>query len=76
MDYNEITRDNSTVEREDDNQPLIENNEIQSSFWFRLLLLCKKRWKLLLSVLFTLIIGTSILIILFGLPSHSKGMLQ
>ena len=62
MGHNEITGDNSDVECEEDNQPLIEDNESQSYFWFRLLLLCKKRWKLLLSVLLTLVIGTSILI--------------
>ena len=51
---------------EEDDQPLIEDNALfvlsQSPFWNRLLLLCKKRWKLLLSVLLTLVIGTSILI--------------
>jgi hypothetical protein len=56
----------SIEEYEEDNQPLIEDNALfvpsQSPFWIRLLLLCKKRWKLLLSVLLTLIIGTSILI--------------
>ena len=70
MGHNEITGDNSDVECEEDNQPLIEDNESQSYFWFRLLLLCKKRWKLLLSVLFALVIGTSILI---GY-TYNKGM--
>ena len=56
----------SDEECEEDDQHLIEDNALfvlsQSSFWIRLLLLCKKRWKLLLAVLLTLIIGTSILI--------------
>ena len=64
------TPDNSDEEREEDNQPLIEDNESQSPFWFRLLLLCKKRWKALLPVLLTLVIGTSILIGLFAVPPH------
>ena len=62
MGHNEITGDILDVEHENDNQPLIEDNDSQSHFWFRLLLLCKKRWKLLLFVLLTLIIGASILI--------------
>ena len=53
-----------------DNHPLIGNNESQSTFWFGLFLLCKKRWKILLPVLLTLVIGTSILIGLFCFPSH------
>ena len=69
------TPENSDVECEEDNRPLIEDNESQSSFWFTLLLLFKKRWKLLLPVLLTLVIGTSTLIGLFGVPSPSKGML-
>ena len=64
MGQNEITGGNSDVE------PLIEDNE--SHFWFRLLSLCKKRWKLLLPILLTLVIGTSILIGLF-VHSHSQG---
>ena len=67
------TPDNSDVECEEDNHPLIEDNEIQSSFWFTLLLLWKKSWKVLLPLLLTLVIGTSILIGLFGIPPHSKG---
>ena len=55
----------------EDNQPLIPL--IESHFWFRLLLLCKKRWKLLLPVLLTLVIVISILIGLFCVPSHSEG---
>ena len=57
----------------EDNRPLIPqsiNNESQSHFWSRPLL---KRWKLLLPVLLTLVIGISILIGLFGVPSHSEG---
>ena len=46
--------------------PLIEDNALfflcQSPFWSRLLLLCKKRWKILLFGFLTLIIGASILI--------------
>ena len=61
MGHNEMNGDNSDVECEEDNHPLIGNNESQSHFWFRLLLLVKKRWKLLF-VLLTLIIGASILI--------------
>ena len=56
----------SDEECEEDDQPLIEDNVLfvisQSPLWIRLLLLCKKRWKLLLAVLLTLVIGTSILI--------------
>ena len=70
MGHNEITGD---MRYEDDNQTLIGNNENQSHFWFRLLLLCKKRWKLLLPILLTLIIGTSILIGLLSVHSHSEG---
>ena len=55
----------SDDEYEEDDEPLIEDNSLfapsQSPF-LELLLLCKKRWKLLLSVLLTLLIGTSILI--------------
>ena len=58
----------SMEESEGDNQPLIEDNEIQSPFWFKILLLCKKRWKVLLPVLLTLVIGTSILIGLLCVP--------
>ena len=58
------TPDNSD-EDEDDNRPLIEDNESQS--------LCKKIWKILLPVLLILVIGTGILIGLFGVPPHSKG---
>ena len=58
----------SMEEDEGDNQPLIEDNEIQSPFWFKLLFLCKKRWKVLLPVLLTLVIGTSILIGLLCVP--------
>ena len=68
-----ITPDNSDDERDEDNQPIIGNNESQNNFWSRLLLVCKKRWKILLPVLLTLVIGTSILIGLVGIPSHSKG---
>ena len=56
----------SDDEYEEDGEPLIEDNGpfalSQSSFWIRRLSLCKKRWKLLLSVLLTLLIGTSVLI--------------
>jgi hypothetical protein len=58
----------SMEEGEEDNQPLIADDEIQSPFWFKLLLLCKKRWKVLLPVLLILIIGTSIMIGLFCVP--------
>ena len=58
----------------EDNRPLIpQSPESQSHFWSRLLLLCKKRWKLLLPVLLTLVIGISILIGLFCVHSHSEG---
>ena len=67
------TPDNSDVECEEDNHPLIEDDEIQSSFWFTLLLLWKKNGKVLLPLLLTLVIGTSILIGLFGINPHSKG---
>ena len=67
----------SDEECEEDDQPLIEDNTLlvlsQSPFWIRLLLLFKKRWKLLLPVFLTLVIGTSILIGLFGVPPHSEG---
>ena len=53
-------------ELEEDNYPLIENNESQS--------LCKERSKILLPILFALVISTNILIVLFGLPSCIKGM--
>ena len=53
-------------EREEDNHPLIEDNESQS--------LCKERSKILLPILLALVIGTNILIVLFGLPSRIKGM--
>ena len=59
------TPDNSDEECEEDNHPLIEDNALfvsQSPFWNRLLLLCKKRWKLLMFVLLALIIGASVLI--------------
>ena len=57
------TPDNSDEEHEEDNHPLIEDNvRSQSPYLITLLLLCKKRWKLLLSVLLALIIGASILI--------------
>ena len=66
----------SDEECEEDDQPLIEDNALfvlsQSPFWIRLLLLCKKRWKLLLAVLSLLVIVTSILIVMF-MP-HSQGM--
>ena len=62
MGHNEITGDNSDVECEEDNHPLIGNNESQSHVWSRLFLLFKKRWKLFLFVLLTLIIGASILV--------------
>ena len=56
----------SDEECEEDDQPLINDNALfvlsQSPFWIRLLLLCKKRWKLLLAVFLTLVIGTSITI--------------
>ena len=71
MGHNEMNGDNSDVECEEDNHPLIGNNESQSTFWFGLFLLCKERWKILLPVLLTLVIGTSILIGLFGVPSHT-----
>ena len=64
------TPDNSDEEHEEDHQPLIEDIEVQRNLWFRLLLLCKKRWKALLPVLLTLVIGTSILIGLFAVPPH------
>ena len=70
MGNNEITLDNADDVFEEENQPLIENNESHSHFWFRLLLLCKKRWKVLLAVFLTLVIGTSILIGLVCVPSH------
>ena len=57
----------SIEECEEDNHPLIEDNEIQSPLWSRL---CKK---ILLLVLLIMVIGSSILIGLFGIPSHSKG---
>ena len=69
MGNNETNLDNGDVECEEENQPLIENNESPGHFWFRLHLLCKKKWKVLL-VLLTLVIGTSILIGLFCVPSH------
>ena len=46
-------------EREEDNYPLIDDNRS----------LCKERSKIL-----ALVIGTNILIVLFGLPSRIKGM--
>ena len=56
----------SDDEYEEDDEPLIEDNSLfalsQSPFWIRLLLLCKKRWKLLLSVLLTLLIKVCVLI--------------
>ena len=57
----------SDEECEEDDQQLIEDDAlvvfIHSSFWIRLLLLCKKRWKLvLLAVFLVLVIGTSIFI--------------
>ena len=54
----------------EDNQPLIPQS---INNWSRLLLLCTKRWKLLLPVLLTLVIGIGILIGLFGVPFHSEG---
>ena len=69
MGNNETNLDNADVECEEENQTLIENNESPGHFWFRLHLLCKKKWKVLL-VLLTLVIGTSILIGLFCVPSH------
>ena len=69
MGNNETNLDNADVECEEENQPLIENNASPGHFWFRLHLLCKKKWKVLL-VLLTLVIGTSILIGLFCVPSH------
>ena len=56
----------SDEECEEDDQPLIEDNALfvisQSPFWIQVLFLCKKRWKLKLAVLLTLVIGASILI--------------
>ena len=51
-------------EREEDNYPLIDDNRS----------LCKERSKILLPILLALVIGTNILIVLFGLPSRIKGM--
>ena len=65
MGYNEITLDNADDVFEEENQPLIESNESHSHFS-----LCKKRWKVLLPVFLTLVIGTSILIGLVCVPSH------
>ena len=70
MGNNEMTLDNIDDVFEEENQPLIENNESPGHFWSIPLLLCKKKWKLLLLVLLTLVIGTSILIGLFCVPSH------
>ena len=59
------TPNNSDEECEEDNRQLIEDNESQNLFM--------KRWKIWLPVLLILVIVTSILIGLFGLPQHSKG---
>ena len=70
MGNNEMTLDYVDDVFEEENQPLIENNESPSHFLFRLLLLCKKKWKVLLLVFLILVVGTSILIGLFCVPSH------
>ena len=70
MGNNEMTLDYIDDVFEEENQPLIENNESPSHFCLRLLLLCKKKWKVLLLVFLILVVGTSILIGLFCVPSH------
>ena len=59
------TPDNSDEECEDNNRQLIESNERQNMFM--------KRWKIWFPGLLILVIVTSILIGLFGLPQHSRG---